>query len=127
MTDEITAEQQPIHLRLKNSLLTIDVAGGPAVELKASQVDDLIQLLGQIREQMVPAVPEHHDQTKPFRQNLTHWFVDQNLMSGEPALHVRSARFGWLHLGLPKAEGLHMAEWLAKFSSQPDAEPSSKN
>jgi hypothetical protein len=105
------AKQTTLHARVMPDLCTAEIGLGPAkspnetAQLNADQVDSLMAGLADIRQQMMPEVPDHFPQGKPtHRHAATKFSFGIDAISGQPLLSFRSPGFGWMSFVLPFAE-----------------------
>ncbi|MEK1871575.1 MAG: hypothetical protein AAAC50_03980, partial [Rhizobium altiplani] len=85
--------------------LTITFPTDPPVAfvLDTDSVSKLIEGAGQIRAEMPPP----HDETWEGGQMVDavldpRWYSEADALLGEPLLHIRDPRYGWLHYALPR-------------------------
>ena len=87
-------------------------------------VEAALQMFGLARAEMLPAVPAEWPRGQMvrgvFRDPAFDMEADQ--LAGDPLLHIRHQRFGWLHFIITKAEARKLGEALI---AQADAPPPS--
>lgn len=92
-----------------------------AVQWKAAAVDEHLQKLGEFRANMRPEISKTFalGQLVGAVPNPA-WMTEPDAMQGDPLLHIRDPRFGWLHYLIPKEEARKLAGFLQR---QVDAPP----
>lgn len=89
------------------------------LEWRAEHLDQLIQLLSEIRAEMTPAVPE--EAPAPHELEPLHdprYRTQLHPFSGGTLLEVRHPALGWFEFVLPSAERHRMARLLAEQESE---------
>jgi hypothetical protein len=82
-------------------------------EWSAQHVSDLIQILGQIREQMTPAISE--DPPAPYEIEPLHaprYATELHKFSGGTVFEFRHPSLGWLEFVLPSRERSRISQFL---------------
>jgi hypothetical protein len=83
-------------------------------EWKAEHIDALMHLLGQIREEMAPAVPDEPPQEIPFL-HAPRYRTALHEFSGGSLIQFRHPSLGWLPFLLPSVERKRIVQ---SFSTQ---------
>jgi len=81
-------------------------------EWKVEHVTALMQVLGEIREQMTPAVPDEPPQDVQFL-HAPRYKTELHEFSGGSLMLFRHPSLGWLPFLLPSLERKRMAEYFA--------------
>jgi hypothetical protein len=97
-------------------------------EWKVEHIDALLQLLGQIREEMAPAVPDEPPQEIHFL-HAPRYRTALHEFSGGSLIQFRHPSLGWLPFLLPSVERRRIEEYLALQDAQweqrkPEQDPS---
>ena len=84
-----------------------------ALNLDVSDVEDLLEHLGNIRSNMWPGVPR----TFAMGQRVNGirdpaWVTELDDATGGSILHICDPRYGWLHYLIPRAEALKLVKFL---------------
>lgn len=88
--------------------------------LDAAAVSRLIESLGELRAAMNPAVAEGWAPAQRVAVIPDPcWYTEPEMMQGNSLLHIRDARYGWLHYVIPKAEAKKLAEFLNRQATAP--------
>lgn len=111
--------------------VTVTFPTDPSVVLKlnTAAVDTLLQGLGGLRNQMVPAPPAELPSGQPYvAAPYPAWATQLDPTHGTPILHLRDPRFGWLHYMLSMEEARRLATALAtqadvQMTFQPPVNP----
>ncbi|KWV59982.1 hypothetical protein AS026_27165 [Rhizobium altiplani] len=85
--------------------LTITFPTDPPVAfvLDTESLSKLIEGAGQIRAEMPPPHDETWEGGKMVDAVLDpRWYTEPDALLGEPLLHIRDPRYGWLHYALPR-------------------------
>jgi hypothetical protein len=85
-------------------------------EWKVEHIDALMQLLGQIREEMTPAVPDEPPRSAEFL-HAPRYRTALHEFSGGSLIQFRHPSLGWLPFLLPSVERRRIVEF---FSTQED-------
>ena len=80
-------------------------------EWKAEHIDALMQVLGEIRAEMAPAVPDEPPASVPFL-HAPRYRTTLHEFSGGSLMEFRHPALGWLPFLLPSAERRRIAESL---------------
>lgn len=106
--------------------VTVTFPTDPPISLKldATEVDVLLSNLGDFRALMQP---EHH-RISPVGQTVQAipdpmWYTQPDAMAGNPLLHIRDPRYGWLHYMIPRDEARKLAGFLQTQADAPPLEP----
>jgi hypothetical protein len=81
-------------------------------EWKVEHIDALMQLLGQIREEMTPAVPDEPPRSIQFL-HAPRYRTALHEFSGGSLIQFRHPSLGWLPFLLPSAERRRIVEFFA--------------
>src|SRR5262249_23027629 len=96
--------------------LTIRLPGDPAVEwrLSAAATDTLLESLGRLRARLKPEVVSQFRRGHKGDSGVEdpRWVLEREALRGDPLLHIRDPRFGWLHYLIPAAEALRLSDGL---------------
>jgi hypothetical protein len=87
-------------------------------EWSAQNIDDLIRVLAEIRQEMSPAVPEHPPGTAGAEPlHAPRYATELHQFSGGTLFEFRHPALGWLEFLLPSAERTRISRILAEQES----------
>ncbi|MFZ0846663.1 MAG: hypothetical protein WAM62_12800 [Pseudolabrys sp.] len=102
--------------------VTASFLGDPAafMKLDSTGVEELQKALGQIRGNMVPAISAALSQGEKITviPNPV-WVATPAGSVGDSLIHLRDARYGWLHYLVPKAEATKLVAFLQRQIGSP--------
>ena len=96
----------------------------PPVRIRwdTAEVETLQKSLGVFRERMQPKIPA----TFAVGQGLSieaainpGWSIEPEMLEGNSLLHIRDARFGWLHFVFPRAQAAKLGDALQRQAAAP--------
>lgn len=108
----------------------LDFSGDPIESLSADDLSVMIASLGNLRDQMKPGHPERY--VPPTGQPVNvildpAWYISNDWLSGNPVIHIRDPRFGWLGYLIPTSEALKAADLLVRNSHPPEESGTQKS
>ena len=90
------------------------------LNLDANEVDSLLHKLGDLRARLVPEV-----EADWYPGGMLEVVCDprlkaaSELMEGNPLLHIRDPRFGWLHYMIPREDARRLGQYLIEHADAP--------
>jgi hypothetical protein len=92
----------------------------PVYTLDLAAVENLLTVLGLMRTGLLPEVPAAWQPGTGVRAYRNpSWSIEVDQLAGDPLLHLRDLRFGWLHYVLDRAEARRLAhELLARCETE---------
>ena len=102
-----------------NSLML--AVNGHSFPFDTSGVDELLSKVGEMREQMQPAIPLKYTSVETVLARVDPaWWVESEAMMGNIVFHLRDPPFGWLHYMMPKPEVRKLIDLLQKQVDAPE-------
>ena len=96
--------------------VTIRFPGQPDIEwrLSASAADTLVKRIGDLRARTKPEVASQFQAGQKVDRGVRNprWILEREALTGDPLLHLRDPRFGWLHYLIPVAEARRLGDGL---------------
>jgi hypothetical protein len=117
-------EMSEINVKLEDDMQTVTLASDPpgVLKLTTTDVDSLLHALGGVRVQMQPAPPAEFSSGQQFvAAPHPSWATEMDATHGNPVLHFRDPRFGWLHYMISKEEARKLSAALAMLADSPMA------
>ena len=88
----------------------------------AAGVETLQKSLGAFRERMQPKIPATFAVGQGLRVEAAinpGWSTEPEMLEGNSLLHIRDARFGWLHFVFPRAQAAKLGDALQRQAASP--------
>ena len=85
-------------------------------------VETLQKSLGVFRERMQPKIPATFAVGQGLRVEAAinpGWSAEPEMLEGNSLLHIRDARFGWLHFVFPRAQAAKLGDALQRQAAAP--------
>ena len=83
-------------------------------EWSAENIDALIRLLGEIREEMSPPVSQEPPQLHPDALHNPRYATELHTFSGGTLLEIRHPSLGWMDFVLPSLERVRITRFLSE-------------
>jgi hypothetical protein len=83
-------------------------------EWSAKNIDELIRLLAEIREEMSPPVSQEPPQVHPAALHNPRYATELHAFSGGTLLEIRHPSLGWMDFVLPSLERVRITRFLSE-------------
>ncbi len=117
-----------INWNLEDDLNTITITfpSDPPVAIvaDAAQTDSLLNNLGEFRAAMMPPIPPTYTTGQVVKVVVDPaWATEHDVIQGNPILHIRDPKFGWLSYMIPKHEAIKLGKSLIGLANTPPPAP----
>lgn len=99
----------------QTAALTLPANPPVTIKMNVVAVEEMMKILGNLRSAMLPEIPTAltPGQTVRAIKNPA-WVTEPDAMIGDPILHVRDPRFGWLHYLIPRRHARKLGSLLQR-------------